>query len=316
MENNINSQITNALCNPSETTREDISSAQRWAVGLIDGDGHIGLEYTDKKQHKWVPSLKVSLHASNARAIYKLKTILGVGKITTHKNMVTLRVRQRKLWLSHLVILFDKFPLRTDKYYDYVRVKKALCTFVAAAFETLKAPPTKALLRDSSVPQVKGKLSPVVRSIKNFHHNWLKCHFVSPFLPQQKSKTPQAFPRLIKMLDLDWLAGFVEADGSFYILKSGTHGFALGQAHNRDLVYLIHQALSIPSKLKIRPGYIMLDTKNKTTLLYLGCLFHKRLLGIKSFELALWLRTLRKNDTLKSLKARDIILAMRQRVEH
>jgi hypothetical protein len=29
--------------NPSETQREDISSAQRWAVGLIDGDGHRGI---------------------------------------------------------------------------------------------------------------------------------------------------------------------------------------------------------------------------------------------------------------------------------
>jgi hypothetical protein len=44
--------------NPSETQREDISSAQRWAVGLIDGDGHMSISWSNSNKTKWVPLLK------------------------------------------------------------------------------------------------------------------------------------------------------------------------------------------------------------------------------------------------------------------
>lgn len=36
--------------------------------------------------------------------------------------------------------------------------------------------------------------------------------------------------RLLVIVDRDWLAGFTEAEGSFYILANGRYGFALGQA--------------------------------------------------------------------------------------
>jgi hypothetical protein len=52
----------------SETKHEAVSSDERWAIGLIDGDGHIGMECSNAKLKKWVPCLKVTLHAYNARA--------------------------------------------------------------------------------------------------------------------------------------------------------------------------------------------------------------------------------------------------------
>jgi hypothetical protein len=38
--------------------------------------------------------------------------------------MITLRVTKRQLWYDHLIVLFDNMPLRSDKFYDYITVKK------------------------------------------------------------------------------------------------------------------------------------------------------------------------------------------------
>ena len=71
---------------------------------------------------------------------------------------------------------------------------------------------------------------------------------------------------LQKILDLDWLAGFIEAEGSFYILNNGQHGFAIGQAYDQHIIVEIHHLFNIQSRLKDSNNYIMLDTKNTEAL--------------------------------------------------
>lgn len=77
----------------SETPREGVRAAQKWAVGWIESDGHLGLTWSDKHKTHLSPVLKVSLHTYNSRAIYKLKTILGA--VTRHENRMPLRLRSK-----------------------------------------------------------------------------------------------------------------------------------------------------------------------------------------------------------------------------
>jgi hypothetical protein len=284
--------------NPSETQREDISSAQRWAVGLIDGDGHMSISWSNSNKTKWVPLLKVSLHIYNQRAIYKLKTILKCGQITRHKNMITLRVTKRQLWYDHLIVLFDNMPLRSDKFYDYITVKKML--FLEQTW-FLNPPLSLSCNRNLLIHEVQS----LVCQAKS---NGRECQVSPIVMLALRNDAP------LRILDRDWLAGFVEADGSFYILANGQHGFALGQANNKMLVYLIHSALAIQSKLKVRPDYVMLDTRNRSTLINLLPVFHHGFLGVKSFEFTVWYRTLIKNDKDKSLKAKQILNTIRKRI--
>jgi LAGLIDADG endonuclease len=314
---------------PSETTREDINSSQRWAIGLIEGDGHIGLEWTDITRNKWVPILKVTLHAYNTRAIYKLKKCLGVGKISRSGSTISLRVRSRQLWLSHLIPLFDKFPFITSKYYDYAIVKKALTFPFRENREQLETPNEYRQLIESLKLQLNpktkayiNKLSPVWKNVLDFEPSTffdLAKAEERPFnINSLKLQLKAAFTginraSLEKIIDKHWLAGFIEAEGSFYILSNGQHGFALGQTYDIFVVAAIHYLFDLKAQLKVRNNYVMLDTKNTESLFLISSIIDKKLLGIKSFIFSVWLRTLRKKNKAKSLKAKRIIDKLRSR---
>ena len=264
----------------SETTREGINSEQKWAVGIIDGDGHIGLEWTNIEKTKWVPVLKVTLHRYNSRAIYKLKKILGIGKITYSGSTITYRVRSKALWYSVLIPLFNEFHLRSMKYAAVLNIKKAL----------------NMMQEDNATP---GKILELQQSLDR------KTDRISPIWSDGT--------HLKEILDLDWLAGFIEAEGSFYILKNGQHGFSIGQAYDRHIIVGIHCLFGISSALENNKNYIQLNTRKTDTLYLIANAINGRLLGIKSFEFSLWLRTLRKKNKIKTLKARSIIHAIRSR---
>jgi hypothetical protein len=274
-------QLNKTTVISSETTREDINNEQKWAVGLIDGDGHIGLEWTNKEKTKWVPVLKVTLHRYNIRAIYRLKKVLGVGNITYSKDTITYRVRKRTLWYSILIPLFDTFHLRSMKYSAVLVVKKAL-----NLAKTGNATPKIILKLQQSLNRQTDHISPI----------W-------------KNKTRK------EILNLDWLAGFIEAEGSFYILQNGQHGFAIGQAYDRHIIIGIHNLFNVKSALKDSNNYLMLDTKNTETLYLIANAINGRLLGIKSFEYSLWHITLLKKKKKKSLKAKSIIASIRKRCD-
>lgn len=271
----------------SETTREGINSEQKWAVGLIDGDGHIGLEWTNKEKTKWVPVLKVTLHRYNSRAVYKLKKILGIGKITYSGSTITYRVRSKALWHSVLIPLFSKFHLRSMKYAAVLVIQKALhMSQVSNSGPVLKLGQSLNLcsLAPLLLRQQKFAIAKVCRC--NSKGKSRKTDQISPIWTNGTS--------LQKILDLDWLAGFIEAEGSFYILSNGQHGFAIGQAYDQHIIIGIYKLFSVQSALKNSNNYIMLDTKNTEALFLIANAINGRLLGIKSFEFSLWLRTLRK----------------------
>ena len=134
-----------------------------------------------------MPVLKVTLHRYNARAVYRLKRILKIGKITYSGDTITYRVRSKRLWHSVLIPLFGEFHLRSMKYEAVLIIKKALCMEQVG-----NATPNNLLKLQQSLDRKTNLISPIWRNGMG----------------------------LKDILDLDWLAGFIEAEGSFYILSN------------------------------------------------------------------------------------------------
>lgn len=287
----------------SETKREGVSAAQKWAVGLIEGDGHLGLTWSNKEKTNLSPVLKVSLHNYNSRAIYKLKTVLGAGHISRHGNLISLRLRSEKAWWNNVFPLFKTCALRTHKYYDVLIIMHVLSvkrtkTHALHSFSYRKQAyfnHCRKLLTQGVKPHV-SRPSPV----------WKIHDSVIVDVQAAATKIPEHVLR--RALDLDWLAGFVEAEGSFYILNNGRHGFSLGQKHDGIIVAAVHRHFNVSAKLKLRSEYVMCDTTHPTSLQLVARDMHKRLLGMKSFVFTLWARSLRKKKNKSaSAVARRVI---------
>jgi len=85
-----------------------------------------------------------------------------------------------------------------------------------------------------------------------------------------------------------WLVGFVEAEGSFYlVLKDATrivHGFGLTQKLDKVVLEGIKYTLGISTSVVHKPkhGYFILDTTNSRAVENIIEYFHNTMKGMKS----------------------------------
>ena len=74
--------------------------------------------------------LGIELSIRDVQLIYKLKRLLGVGVLSFRKRdtieMVTLRIRDKDHLKKIILPIFDKYPMFSNKQYDYLRFRDAL----------------------------------------------------------------------------------------------------------------------------------------------------------------------------------------------
>ena len=97
-------------------------------MGLIEGDGWFSIT----KNGKYIKyEFGIELGIRDVQLIYKIKELLGVGIINFRETegiskTVILRVRN-KFHLENIILpIFDKYPLISNKQYDYLRFKNNL----------------------------------------------------------------------------------------------------------------------------------------------------------------------------------------------
>jgi hypothetical protein len=98
-----------------------------YLVGLFEGDGY----FTITKKGKYLTSeLGIELSIKDVQLIYKIKNLLGVGVVSFRKRgeieMVALRIRNKNHLKNFILPIFDKYPMFSNKQYDYLRFKNAL----------------------------------------------------------------------------------------------------------------------------------------------------------------------------------------------
>jgi len=102
-----------------------------------------------------------------------------------------------------------------------------------------------------------------------------------------------------KIMSKEWIIGFIEAEGSFFITKKGKnsqnkvryeHGFSITQKYDPIVLDSIRRILHIRTKIRFREkhNFYILDTTHKRSLQniidYLICEKSFKLKGIKSLE--------------------------------
>jgi hypothetical protein len=248
---------------------------EQWLVGFTDGDGCFSI--SKHSNHRWNLTFKITQSKINAKLIYFIKKNLKCGHITLENNKITYRIRDLLNIKNNIIPIFDKFPLLSNKIYDYFKFKKVL--------EILIKDPS-GFKRDTEILEI----------LNNPENNLVVIdgELVSPIW----STTDSA------IITKPWLIGFIEAEGSFYIVnkdeKRLNHGFGITQKKDKIILEGIKNILHIPSKVKKNKyGFYSLDnTKNKTNLFFKNY-FNKLFKGIKSIQFRIWSRSLNKSQNIK-----------------
>ena len=104
---------------------EDLTYA--YLVGLFEGDGFFSIT---KKGKYLAYELGIELSIKDVQLIYKIKALLGIGVVSFRKinevEMVALRIRNKNHLKNFILPIFDKYPMFSNKQYDYLRFKSAL----------------------------------------------------------------------------------------------------------------------------------------------------------------------------------------------
>lgn len=98
-----------------------------YIVGLFEGDGYFSIA---KKGKYLTYELGIELSIRDVQLIYKIKSLLTVGLVSFRKrkelDMVSLRIRNKNHLKNFILPIFDKYPMLSNKQYDYLRFKDAL----------------------------------------------------------------------------------------------------------------------------------------------------------------------------------------------
>lgn len=108
-----------------------------------------------------------------------------------------------------------------------------------------------------------------------------KLTLLSPILYREPSKS--------------WIIGFIEAEGSFFIVKKDefryVHCFGLTLLLDSQILEYIRKILGIKSKVRLSTGFYIQETTNSRSIENISKYFNKTMVGMKSLEFRIWCRT-------------------------
>lgn len=243
-----------------------------WFVGFTDGDGSFTIDRQNNGK-KWNIVFKISQKLNNSQLIYYIKSNLGIGNITLTGDTICLIIRNKEHIKNILFPIFDKYNLNTVKLFDYLLIKEA-----------------------------------VQLDSKDFYFNEKKEKIYQKQINIRASNIENT-----NYLDFsdDWLQGFWEAEGSFYIIEKSPHRFnhGIGITQKKDKRILVRIASKFESKAQVRANALKFFSWNSTSLKVIKKVvkfFDTKQKGRNSLKFSIWKKSL--NYTGKrQIKSRDLL---------
>lgn len=294
------------LFTPSETKREasfltknSQISFEAWLVGMTDGDGSFSVLCSNGK---WNLTFKISQSCYNLRALHFIKSSLGCGTIyvETNRNMASFRIRDIPTIRNKLIPIFDKYPLLTSKHFNYENFKASLDVLESSLSKEDK---------NIALSAIKAKTMPKLYSSpawKDINLENLNFEIVN------------------KKMSKSWVIGFIEAEGSFYLVKKSdhriVHAFGVSQKLDPHVLESLRIILHIKTKVRYKSvhNYYILDTTNSRGIENIISYFHSTMKGMKGVEYRIWERSYNKNKNSsfryeELLKIRELLRDLRKK---
>lgn len=208
-------------------TKEQI---EQFFVGLVDGNGTIIVDEIRNNYRRIRVVILLKLHKKNVDLLTLMKNNIG-GKIITNKNYVTLLICSKNHILN-LMNIFNKYPLLTSRKIIQWNFALNYCielkNVIFANFVEIRN------------NKYKDQLNIIEERSLSIRNKW------PLYLPY-------------------WISGFIEAEGSFSILRYNTGGirkqqFQIGQNYDKYIIELIKDYFKSPHKItkdknSIKPHY-------------------------------------------------------------
>jgi hypothetical protein len=271
---------------------------EQWLVGFTDGDGNFHISQQGNGiSTKWGLSYKLTQSGYNLRILNYIKKELEVGSITKDGTKAQYFIRDRKVLETILLPIFDKYPLLTTKHFDYIKFKIALAIL-------------------NNIVMTKQEKNTKLLALKNTKPN---KDYISPAWNNAKLPLTNV-DSLNNVMTKSWLVGFIEAEGSFYLVnKTSTrvvHGFGITQKLDRIVLEGIRIILHIKTAVRYKELYnhYILDTTNSRAIENIIDFFKNTMKGVKSLEYRIWARTYRKDkgNSTKLSEIRNILRKLRK----
>lgn len=240
---------------------------ESWLAGVTDGDGTFSVTQQKKS---WSLNFQISQSIYNAKLIYYIKKTLKLGCVNIDKKnkMIHYRVRDRKKLKERIIPIFVKNPLLTTKQFFFDRFKKILL-----------------ILEDKFLSnQEKNEMVEILLKIRP------ELSYVSPYIENYLCES--------------WIIGFIEAEGSFYIVKKDKnrycHGFGISQKLDFILLEQIRKFFSVKTKIKYnsKNNFYLLDTTNSRSIENIKIFLKGKLKGKKSVEYSFWSHAFKKDQKI------------------
>jgi Cytochrome C and Quinol oxidase polypeptide I/LAGLIDADG endonuclease len=268
----------------------------RWFVGFTDGDGSFTIygQKTKNNKIKWNLFFKLSQSSYNLRALYYIKKRLGYGsvQIESKSTMADFRIRNKEIINKVIFPIFDKYPLLTSKYFEYLKFKKAYSILINNDLSNEEKDNLLIKLKSLEIPE--DYISPVWNKINNKVENTEDAKVV---------------------MSKYWLIGFTEAEGSFYLTKKSNsrlvHVFEITQ--KLDLIVLESVAHILGISVRNIKLYNTVVTTNSRSINNIIEYYKNTMKGMKASEFRIWAKSYMKykGDFEKLNKTRELIRKIR-----
>lgn len=198
-----------------------------WITGFVDAEGSFSLKVSKSSTTRsgWnvVPEFKIELHSRDLILLRKIHSFFEIGTIGERKNLnkAYYSVQSARALSDVIIPHFDKYPLITQKRADYLLFKQAINFLLGGQARSSVEGMQKILSIKESMN--KG-LSDILRSKINF----------PTVLP-----LPRPVVNRVAIQDPNWLTGFVDGEGYFYVKSLKNKNYTTG--FNVTLVFSVSQ---------------------------------------------------------------------------